>query len=109
MYSLLVTNKQLCKSQGQIQLYSQDSSSLSVIQITFDEDISDAEKVYQECQQSGPLPFSDCIPPARMKHLNKIGEGTFGEVFSTINDSNESVALKVSAQFSSKTQFHCDA
>ncbi|XP_016145045.1 uncharacterized protein haspin [Sinocyclocheilus grahami] len=62
---------------------------------SYDEDISDAEKVYQECQQSGPLSFSDCIPPARMKHCSKIGEGTFGEVFSTINDSNETVALKI--------------
>lgn len=72
---------------------------LSMVQISYDEDISDAEKVYQECQQSGPLSFSDCIPPARMKHCNKIGEGTFGEVFSTINESNETVALKVCAQF----------
>lgn len=70
-----------------------------MVQISHDEDISDAEKVYQECQQSGPLSFSDCIPPARMKHCNKIGEGTFGEVFSTINESNETVALKVCAQF----------
>uniref|UniRef100_A0A672LSM2 Serine/threonine-protein kinase haspin n=1 Tax=Sinocyclocheilus grahami TaxID=75366 RepID=A0A672LSM2_SINGR len=65
------------------------------IHASYDEDISDAEKVYQECQQSGPLSFSDCIPPARMKHCSKIGEGTFGEVFSTINDSNETVALKI--------------
>ncbi|XP_056620998.1 uncharacterized protein LOC130434713 [Triplophysa dalaica] len=60
-----------------------------------DDDISDAEKVYQECQQSGPLSFSDCIPPSRMKLCTKIGEGTFGEVFSTKIDSNHTVALKI--------------
>ncbi|XP_042571969.1 uncharacterized protein haspin [Cyprinus carpio] len=70
-------------------------STMNTPMASYDEDISDAEKVYQECQQSGPLSFSDCIPPARMKHCSKIGEGTFGEVFSTINDSNETVALKI--------------
>uniref|UniRef100_A0A4W4HMU7 Serine/threonine-protein kinase haspin n=1 Tax=Electrophorus electricus TaxID=8005 RepID=A0A4W4HMU7_ELEEL len=61
----------------------------------YDEDISDADKVYQECMQDGPLSFEDCIPPERMKRCSKIGEGTFGEVFSTINDSNQTVALKI--------------
>ncbi|XP_072526162.1 uncharacterized protein haspin [Salminus brasiliensis] len=60
-----------------------------------DEDISDAEKVYQECQQDGPLSFEDCIPPEQMKCCTKIGEGTFGEVFSTINSSSQTVALKI--------------
>ncbi|XP_058631753.1 serine/threonine-protein kinase haspin-like isoform X2 [Onychostoma macrolepis] len=70
-------------------------STMNTPMISYDEDISDEEKVYQECQQCGPLSFSDCIPPARMKHCNKIGEGTFGEVFSTINESNKTVALKI--------------
>lgn len=70
-------------------------SSFSVVQSQCDDDISDAEKVYQECQQNGPLSFSDCIPPSRMKLCTKIGEGTFGEVFSTKIDSNQTVALKV--------------
>ncbi|XP_076867245.1 uncharacterized protein LOC143518570 [Brachyhypopomus gauderio] len=60
-----------------------------------DEDISDAEKVYLECHQDGPLSFERCIPPQRMDLCRKIGEGTFGEVFSTVDDSNQTVALKI--------------
>ncbi|XP_064193591.1 uncharacterized protein haspin isoform X1 [Anguilla rostrata] len=59
------------------------------------EDITDAEKLYLECQQEGPILFEQCIPPHRMKLCKKVGEGTFGEVFTTTNDSNETVALKI--------------
>nr|XP_015799067.2 uncharacterized protein haspin isoform X1 [Nothobranchius furzeri] len=59
------------------------------------EDLSDAEKVYAECGQHGPLPWEECILPDRMKRCVKIGEGTFGEVFSTTNASGDTVALKI--------------
>lgn len=60
-----------------------------------DGDLSDAEKVYAECGQQCPLPWEECIHPQRMKQCVKIGEGTFGEVFSVANASGETVALKV--------------
>ncbi|XP_033869869.3 uncharacterized protein LOC117408725 [Acipenser ruthenus] len=58
-------------------------------------DISDAEKLYQECKQDGPLSFEECIPPHKMQSCKKIGEGAFGEVFCTTNNNNEFVALKI--------------
>lgn len=57
--------------------------------------LSDAQKVYSECGQQRPLPWEECILPQRMKQCVKIGEGTFGEVFSTTNASGDAVALKV--------------
>lgn len=51
--------------------------------------------MYAECNQQRPLPWEQCIVPERMKRCVKIGEGTFGEVFSTVNASGETVALKV--------------
>ncbi|XP_063333316.2 serine/threonine-protein kinase haspin, partial [Pelmatolapia mariae] len=60
-----------------------------------DADLSDAEKVYAECGQQRPLPWEECILPQRMKQCLKIGEGTFGEVFSTNNKSGDTVALKI--------------
>ncbi|XP_045902288.1 uncharacterized protein haspin [Micropterus dolomieu] len=60
-----------------------------------DADLSDAEKVYAECGQQRPLPWEECILPQRMKQCVKIGEGTFGEVFSTTNASGDTVALKI--------------
>lgn len=58
-------------------------------------ELSDAEKVYAECGQQRPLPWEECILPHRMRRCVKIGEGTFGEVFSTTNASGDTVALKV--------------
>nr|XP_057938662.1 uncharacterized protein haspin [Doryrhamphus excisus] len=66
-----------------------------ISQLMYDADMSDAEKVYAECGQHGPLPWKECISPQRMKQCVKIGEGTFGEVFSTSNASGDKVALKV--------------
>lgn len=60
-----------------------------------DADLSDAEKVYAECGQQQPMAWEECILPHRMKQCVKIGEGTFGEVFSTTNAAGDTVALKV--------------
>uniref|UniRef100_A0A8C3ALQ2 Serine/threonine-protein kinase haspin n=1 Tax=Cyclopterus lumpus TaxID=8103 RepID=A0A8C3ALQ2_CYCLU len=60
-----------------------------------DADLSDAEKVCAECGQPRPLPWEQCVLPQRMKQCVKIGEGTFGEVFSTTNASGDTVALKI--------------
>lgn len=69
---------------------------LVLLQINCEEpDLSDAEKVFAECNQQRPLPWEECILPERMKQCVKIGEGTFGEVFSTVNAAGETVALKV--------------
>ncbi|XP_054460473.1 uncharacterized protein haspin [Anoplopoma fimbria] len=58
-------------------------------------DLSDAEKVCAECNQPRPLTWEECVLPQRMKQCVKIGEGTFGEVFSTTNASGDTVALKI--------------
>ncbi|XP_074870073.1 LOW QUALITY PROTEIN: serine/threonine-protein kinase haspin [Carettochelys insculpta] len=56
--------------------------------------LTDAEKVYGECQQEGPISFEECIPPEKMKNCLKIGEGVFGEVFQTRSERG-AVALKI--------------
>ncbi|XP_028657607.2 uncharacterized protein haspin [Erpetoichthys calabaricus] len=58
-------------------------------------DISDAEKVYHECKQEGPISFEECLSSNKLKQCKKIGEGAFGEVFCTTNNNDELVALKI--------------
>ncbi|KAM9596564.1 serine/threonine-protein kinase haspin [Trichechus inunguis] len=61
-----------------------------------DKKASDAEKVYGECNQEGPVPFSCCLSTEKLEHCEKIGEGVFGEVFQTIAN-HTPVALKIIA------------
>ncbi|XP_071431451.1 serine/threonine-protein kinase haspin [Pithys albifrons albifrons] len=56
--------------------------------------LTDAEKVFGECHQEGPIAFEDCIPLDKKKTCKKIGEGVFGEVFQ-IDSERGPVALKV--------------
>ncbi|XP_056224377.1 uncharacterized protein haspin [Seriola aureovittata] len=77
----------------QSQLY--HSSLVQHMPVCEDADLSDEEKVCAECFQQQPLPWEECILPHRMKQCVKIGEGTFGEVFSTTNASGDTVALKI--------------
>ncbi|XP_041278909.1 serine/threonine-protein kinase haspin isoform X2 [Onychostruthus taczanowskii] len=65
-----------------------DSSSVLELLLT------DAEKVFGECNQEGPIAFEECIPLNKMKYCKKIGEGVFGEVFQ-IDSERGPVALKI--------------
>ncbi|XP_010284149.1 PREDICTED: serine/threonine-protein kinase haspin [Phaethon lepturus] len=56
--------------------------------------LTDAEKVFGECYQEGPIAFEECIPLEKMKDCKKIGEGVFGEVFQ-IHSEQGPVALKI--------------
>ncbi|OCT57706.1 haspin isoform X1 [Xenopus laevis] len=58
------------------------------------DDLSDAEKVFLECQQDGPISFSSCLTQAQLALSQKIGEGAYGEVFRTCRGEQQ-VALKV--------------
>ncbi|XP_053322690.1 serine/threonine-protein kinase haspin [Spea bombifrons] len=58
------------------------------------EDISDADKVFMECDQDGPIPFSRCLSSCQLRLCQKVGEGVYGEVFKT-QRGGKHVALKV--------------
>ncbi|XP_010170170.2 serine/threonine-protein kinase haspin, partial [Antrostomus carolinensis] len=66
------------------------SNSCSVLDLM----LTDAEKVFGECCQEGPIAFEECIPLDKMKDCKKIGEGVFGEVFQ-IDSERGPVALKI--------------
>ncbi|KAM4687719.1 uncharacterized protein O3C94_006176 isoform 2-T2 [Discoglossus pictus] len=58
------------------------------------DELTDAEKVFVECQQVGPVPFSSCLTSAQLGLCEKVGEGVYGEVFKTQREA-QLVALKV--------------
>lgn len=68
---------------------------LKTLHVT-DKKASDAEKVYGECNQEGPIPFSHCLSTEKLECCQKIGEGVFGEVFQTVAN-HTPVALKIIA------------
>ena len=68
---------------------------LKTQQVT-DKRTSDAEKLYGECNQVGPIPFSDYLSEEKLECCEKIGEGVFGEVFQTVTN-HTPVALKIIA------------
>ncbi|XP_066119083.1 serine/threonine-protein kinase haspin isoform X2 [Saccopteryx bilineata] len=70
-------------------------SPIKTLHVT-DKKASDAEKVYRECNQEGPIPFSSCLPTEKLEGCEKIGEGVFGEVFQTTAN-HTPVALKIIA------------
>ncbi|XP_053107421.1 serine/threonine-protein kinase haspin-like [Hemicordylus capensis] len=78
----------ICPSSSMVLLSSMTSFSTPEVTLT------DAEKVYRECQQEGPISFEECIPPDKMQKCQKVGEGVFGEVFRTEGERG-AVALKI--------------
>nr|XP_021380645.1 serine/threonine-protein kinase haspin [Lonchura striata domestica] len=94
-----LSGSQSILSAGKAQSFSQYSSSMvllaprdssSVLELL----LTDAEKVFGECNQDGPIAFEECIPLNKMKDCKKIGEGVFGEVFQ-IDSERGPVALKI--------------
>ncbi|XP_053851788.1 serine/threonine-protein kinase haspin [Vidua macroura] len=88
--SLSAGKAQSCSSfaSSMVLLAPRDSSSVLELLLT------DAEKVFGECNQEGPIAFEECIPLNKMKDCKKIGEGVFGEVFQ-IDGERGPVALKI--------------
>uniref|UniRef100_A0A8D2DFW3 Serine/threonine-protein kinase haspin n=1 Tax=Sciurus vulgaris TaxID=55149 RepID=A0A8D2DFW3_SCIVU len=70
-------------------------SPLKILHVA-DKKTSEAKKVFWECSQEGPIPFSYCLSTEKLELCEKIGEGVFGEVFQIITD-EKPVALKIIA------------
>uniref|UniRef100_A0A8C5PPX7 Serine/threonine-protein kinase haspin n=2 Tax=Leptobrachium leishanense TaxID=445787 RepID=A0A8C5PPX7_9ANUR len=58
------------------------------------EDLTDAEKVFMECDQDQPISFRQCLSTSELLLCQKVGEGVYGEVFKTTRGGKQ-VALKV--------------
>ncbi|XP_073533210.1 serine/threonine-protein kinase haspin isoform X2 [Phyllobates terribilis] len=81
-------NMSLCSQNSSLLLLSPFQSPLCANELT------DAEKVYAECQQEEPVSFFDCLTPEQLSRCQKVGEGVYGEVFRTLRGAHH-VALKV--------------
>ncbi|XP_009951930.1 PREDICTED: serine/threonine-protein kinase haspin, partial [Leptosomus discolor] len=88
--TLSAAKSQCCSWSGSSMVLLAPRSSRSVLELM----LTDAEKVFGECHQEGPITFEECIPLGKMKNCKKIGEGVFGEVFQ-IDSERGPVALKI--------------
>ncbi|KAM9525908.1 serine/threonine-protein kinase haspin isoform 1-T1 [Guaruba guarouba] len=94
-----LSEHQAMLSAGKAQCCSWSASSMALLAPTNSSSVlelmlTDAEKVFGECQQEGPITFEECIPLDKMKDCKKIGEGVFGEVFQ-VGSERGPVALKI--------------
>ncbi|XP_010217888.1 PREDICTED: serine/threonine-protein kinase haspin [Tinamus guttatus] len=94
-----LSGPQATPSPHRAQCYSRSASSIALLAprnscSVMELMLTDAEKVYGECQQEGPISFEECIPLDKLKQCQKIGEGVFGEVFRTHSERGP-VALKI--------------
>jgi serine/threonine-protein kinase haspin len=57
--------------------------------------LSPWEKALALCQQHEPLPLSSFFTDKKVKSVNKLGEGTFAEVFGYTSGTGKSLAIKI--------------
>jgi len=58
-------------------------------------ELSAFDKVLLECDQEGPVKFTEFLDSSLLKSCAKIGEGVYGEVFRAQYENGQSIALKI--------------